>query len=218
MASSSIVGDMHISWHGHYTVKIQTGETVLVLDPYSPETGLGAFRAKTDIVALSNPSDSAMSYIEGIQGTPMVIDSPGEYSLKNMSLHALRWRADNGGERSLQRWNIEDMVALHVGALNRDLADGELQELEKTDVDILFLPVGGGSGLTTKQALALVTTIEPKVVIPIHFKVKGAQEALDDVDVFAKEMGIDPKAREKKCIIKAKQLPQDDLLTILLSP
>lgn len=209
---------MHISWHGHYTVKIQAGETTIVIDPYSPETGLTPFRAKANFVGLSHPTDATMSHVDGIQGEPVVLKSPGEYATAGFTLHALGWHDGAGNERTLQRWHIEDIVLLHVGALDREMTDVEMQELEKTNIDVLLLPVGGGTGLTTKAALSLVGKIEPRIVIPIHFKLPGAKESLEGVDQFAKEMGVSPSKRESKVILKSKNIPQDELATILLMP
>lgn len=208
---------MHITWHGQYTVRIQAGDTVLLLDPLSPETGLVPVRGKVQVVALSNPADPTMSYLNG-ESEAVIFDSPGEYETAGLALRAIDWRAEDGSERSLMRWHIEDMTLLYVGALNRELKDTELQELEKTNVDVLITPVGGGSGLTTKQALALVTTIEPRVVIPIHYELPRLKERLEPVDQFAKEMGLNPKQVEKKLILKANKLPTEDMLTVLLEP
>jgi L-ascorbate metabolism protein UlaG (beta-lactamase superfamily) len=209
---------MHISWHGHYTVKIQSDNAVIILDPHSAASGLTPLRLQAQIVALSSPSDPTMSYTEGLKGEPLLIEFPGEYSILGHTLHALGWHDEQGHEHSVQRWTIEDLVLLHLGALNRPLTDLELQELEKTDIDILLLPIGGGSGLTTKQALGLVTTFEPKVVIPIHYAIPGIKESLESVEHFAKEMGVNPGQREKKVIIKKKGLSDEHLQTFLLSP
>jgi len=209
---------MHISWHGQYTVRIVTKDITLVIDPYSPEAGLPPFRSKADIVSLSNPTDKAMSHVAGIQGEPVIVDTPGEYSLKNMTLYAYPWVDTNGVERALQRWEIEGMSVLYLGSINRDLSDNELAHIERTDIDILLVPVGGGSALGSGKALGVVSTIEPRVVIPIHFAVPGLKEKLDSIDTFAKEMGVNPKNREKKVIIKPNSLPHEDVQTILLKP
>lgn len=208
---------MHISWHGHYTLKITVGDVTLLIDPLSPETGLTPVRGKVNVVALSNPSDPTMSYLDGVDEA-VVLNSPGEYETAGLALRAIAWRADDGSERSLMRWHIEDMMVLHVGALNRELTDTELQELEKTDIDVLAVSIGGGSGLNTKQALALITTIEPRVVIPIHYHLPKIKEKLEPLDQFAKEMGLDPKTAEKKVILKASKLPTEDVMTVLLAP
>lgn len=194
---------MQLSWHGKYTIKIISKDTTLVLDPY-------ALRAKADVVALSNPSDPNMNQLSGIQGEPFVIDTPGEYSVKEFTLHSIGWHGEDGSERSLQRWMVEDMVILHVGALNRDLQEQELRELERVDIDVFLVPIGGGSGLTIKQALNMISTIEPRVVIPINYT--------DNVKAFADEMGVGSVVAEKKAILKASKLPSEDMQTIILAP
>ena len=212
-----IVYTMHITWHGQYTVRIQTKDTGIVLDPHSPDSGLSPLRAKTDIVALSNPASADMSYTKNFQGDFVLIDTPGEYSFEDVTLHALGWHADDGTERNLQRWTIEGVTLLHVGALQRDLSDDELRELERTGIDILLVPVGGGSGLTADQALNMVSTIEPRIVIPIHYNIPKVSEKLEPVDNFAKEMGVTSVKPEKKYTVRAKQLPQDEVETVILS-
>lgn len=209
---------MHISWHGHYTVKIQVGEKVLILDPYSPKTGLAPWRATADIVALSNPSDPTMSYRDGIKGEYVLIDTPGEFEVSGFGVYALGWYTPEGHLRSVQRWNIDGMTILHVGALNRPLTATELQELEKTGIDILLVPIGGGGSLTGEEAGKLITTIEPRVVIPIHYALPSLNEKLESMASFAKQMGIPVTTVEKKLVLKANKLPQDETVTMLLGP
>ncbi len=209
---------MQITWHGQYTVKIASKETTLALDPYAPSVGLSPFRAKADVVALTNPSDPSMSNLSGIQGDPLVINTPGEYSFKEYMLHAIGWNNADGTEQSVQRWMVEEMFVLHVGALNRELNEQELQELEKVDIDVLLIPIGGGSGLTTSQAMKMITTIEPRVIIPIHYDLPGLKEKLTSVKAFAEEMGISAPKPEKKLLLKKNRLPQEDVQTVILAP
>jgi len=209
---------MHIYWYGEYCIKIQSKELTVVIDPYSQDTGLSSFRGKADIVALTNPADEKMSYVKGVSGDPMIMAGPGEYSIKGSTLMAVPWRDGDGSERTIQRWEIEGITILNLGSLNRELEDEELQKLEVTGIDLLFLPIGGGEGITLKQALTVMTTVEPRVVIPIHYGVKGLKEKLDGLDKFAKEMGVDAKSAEKKVVIKKSTLPQEDMITVLLSP
>lgn len=209
---------MQISWHGQYTVKIVSKETTLVLDPYATTLGISPFRAKAELVALSNPSDPSMSNRSGIQGDPLIIDTPGEYSFREFSLHSIGWSDSDGNERSLQRWMVEDIVLLHIGSLNRDLNQEELQELERSDIDIFLAPVGGGAGLSMTQAMKMITTIEPRIVIPIHYSLPGLTEKLDSVKSFAEEMGVSATPTDKKLIVKKNKLPQEDMQTIILAP
>lgn len=209
---------MHVTWHGLFTIKIQTGDITLILDPYSPDTGLSPFRSRADIVSLSNPSEPSMSHLDGITGDPFIIDTPGEYSVKNIGLHSISWRPENTPERSVQRFMIEKLTLLHLGALSRPLSNGELQEIEKTDIDVLFLPVGGGASLGLDEAMKFLTVIEPRIVIPINFALPKLKQKLTSLEAFAKEVGVDPKKSEKKTIIKPTRLPQEEMQTIILSP
>lgn len=209
---------MQLSWHGQYTVKVVSKETTLVLDPYATSLGISPFRAKAEIVALSSPSDADMSNLSGIQGTPLVIDTPGEYSFREYSLHSIGWNDETGTERNLQRWMVEDIVILHVGALNRDLNEQELRELERVDIDVFLVPVGGGSGLSLAQAMKMITTIEPRIVVPIHYALPGLKEKLNPVKAFVEEMGVSTTSPEKKLVLKKNKLPQEDMQTIILAP
>lgn len=208
---------MQITWHGQYTVKITSKDDVLVLDPYAPEVGLSPFRAKATIVALSNPTNKSMSHISGVQGEYFLVNTPGEFSIRGFTAHAIGWEAPDGSERALQLWVVEDVSILHLGQLNRDLTDKELQELERIGIDVLLLPVGGGESLNLKQAMNLLTTIEPRLVIPIHYKLPGLKEKLDSVDQFTKELGVSVSP-EAKLTLKAKHLPEEEMQTVVLKP
>ena len=207
---------MHITWHGQYTMKIQTGEVVIVLDPVGPEAGISSFKGKATLVGLTNPTDPTMSHVSGVQGEPLVIDSPGEYSFDGLSLQAFGWHAKDGTERSLQRWRIEGLTLLHLGARPTPLTEQELQDVQQLPIDVLFLPIGGGSGLNLKDALALLTTIEPRVVIPLHYKIPKVAEQLGEVKAFAEEIGLESTKPLDKVLLKANKLPEADLEAIIL--
>lgn len=192
---------MHVTWHGKYTIKIVSGETVLVFDPHE------GFRAKANLVSLSNPADKSMSDLSGIQEDPLVLQHPGEYSFRGMTARAIGWYDEAGHERTVQRWEIEQMVLLHVGALTRGLTDDELAEIERTAIDILLLPVDGTT-LPLKTALDLLTKIEPRVVIPTNFT---------NVKQFAEEMGVDAANAQPKFLAKANKLPAEDMETVILT-
>ena len=201
---------MQLSWHGQYTIKVVSKETTLILDPSS--------RLKADILSFSNPSDPEMSNISGATPETTIIDTPGEYSLRHFTLHSIGWNTEDGTERNLQRWMIEDIVLLHVGALNRDLNEQELRELELVDIDVLFAPIGGGNGMTKEQAMKMITTIEPRIVVPIHYAVPGSSEKLDALKPFLEEMGVESSQPEKKLILRKSKLPQEDMQTVILAP
>jgi len=209
---------MIITWHGLFTLKIASKETTILIDPYAPDQAASPIKSKADIVALTNPNNPELSYTRSVPGDPHIINTPGEYAISDATLYAQPWRNQDGVECSLHRWHIEDTVLVHLGALNRTLTDKELQELEKTNIDILFLPIGGHGTLDTQQALELLNVIEPNMVIPINFASNKSKANRDTVETFAKEMGVNPKETAAKLNITGRKIDRENLTTVILEP
>ncbi len=86
-------------------------------------------------------------------------------------------------------------------------------------VDILFIPVGGVFTIDWKSASAIISQIEPRIIIPMHYKVpgvKGELLKLDPVDNFCKERGVSSKDAVNKFSIKKKDLPQEGSETVIM--
>jgi len=199
---------MTISWHGHYTVKITTPATTLVIDPHGKSNSFPPFRGKANVVALSNPSETAMSYLDGLQGNPIILTTPGEYSLAGFSLRAIGWHDKSGQEKSLHRWIIDNLTVVHLGSLTRKLTDQELQQLEQTTIDILLLPLNTSDSFPLKESMSLVTLIEPRIVVPINY---------DSAKEFAQEMGVNPRQAEPRLTVSRSKLPEEGTKTVILS-
>ena len=76
----------------------------------------------------------------------------------------------------------------HLGDLGQPLTANQIEEIGS--VDVLLIPVGGGTTISASQAAALVRSMEPKIVIPMHYKTPALTKELDTVDKFLKEMGL----------------------------
>ena len=101
-----------------------------------------------------------------------------------------------------------------MGDLGQILDAKQLEELEGTD--ILLIPVGGTYNLNAKQAVEVISQIEPRIVIPMHYKVEGLKLDIDGVDKFVKELGLAPRYEEKLKISK-RDLPQEETELVILS-
>ena len=67
------------------------------------------------------------------------------------------------------------------------------------DIDILFLPIGGGDVLDVPPATKLAVKLEAKLIIPMHYD----QTSLK---TFLKEIGVDSKTPVDKLTIKKKDV------------
>jgi L-ascorbate metabolism protein UlaG (beta-lactamase superfamily) len=107
-----------------------------------------------------------------------------------------------------------DIALAHLGDLGHNLTDQEFEQLE--DVDVLFVPVGGGSVLSAKTAVELISSVQPRIVIPCHFKMPDLKAPLDPVDKFLREFGAGKLEPQSKVKITKKDLPQEETEVILM--
>jgi L-ascorbate metabolism protein UlaG (beta-lactamase superfamily) len=75
--------------------------------------------------------------------------------------------------------------------------------------------VGGGDTISAEQAAALVRSIEPKIVIPMHYKTLTLTKELDNVDKFLKNMGLTEAVPLPKLNISRSQLPLTTTVMVL---
>ena len=101
-----------------------------------------------------------------------------------------------------------------MGDLGHLLADAQVEAIG--DIDVLMIPVGGTYTLDAKTAAAVIGQIEPKIIIPMHYKVPGLEVMLDGVEKFIKELGLDPEKTDKYKISK-KLLPAEEMKLIVFN-
>jgi hypothetical protein len=58
--------------------------------------------------------------------------------------------------------------------------------------------------------------IEPKIVIPMHYNVKGLENKLSPLSKFTEEMSLKSKTAIPKLVVKYKDLPTTDSEVIIL--
>ena len=210
---------MVITWYGQSCFKLQSGELVGVIDPFSRDIGLTPPRFKSDFILVTHDHFDHNN-VESIPDSPFIINGPGEYEIKGVSVRGVQTFHDSseGKERGLNTIymiEIEGIKVCHMG----DFGEKALREetLDAMgDVDILLIPVGGTHTIDADEAAKIINQIEPRVVIPMHYKVPGLKVAIDPVETFLKEMGVKSREAEDRYTIKQKDLPVDDMKIVLL--
>jgi len=220
---------MNIVWHGQSFFEIgvknrKEGETKIVIDPFESDfVGLKFPKTEGDVVAISH-SHKDHSNAKGVLGSPFIIDTPGEYEIKDVFIKGIPAFHDNsnGKERGNVIMFTITAEGMKVGFLS-DLGQKELTSQQIDDlgnVDILLIPVGGTYTIGPKDAAEIISQIEPGIVIPMHYKIPGLKIEVEDVSKFLKEMGSEAIEPLPKIKIISKDLPEDDeeMKIILLTP
>jgi len=213
---------MIITYIGHSCFKIQdkTGSEgiTVVTDPFANSVGLKIPNFEANIITVSHDHHDHNN-IKALRGQPFIINSAGEYDIHGVMIEGIEAYHDSQqgeklGKNIMYRIEFDDITIAHLGDLGHILDNKQLEKLVGTD--ILLIPVGGKYTLDATKAVEVVSQIEPRIVIPMHYKVAGSKVDIDGVEKFTKEMGVKPTEEEKLKISK-KDLPQEDMELVILS-
>ena len=212
---------MIINWLGQSCFKIQDKDATLVTDPYGASVGFKLPRLSADIVTTSHDHDdhNNVSAVSGVNGSPFIISGPGEYEIKGIFVYGIpAWHDKSEGKErganTIYRIEVEGISIVHLGDLGHTLSEETVAKLE--GVDILLIPVGGKWTIGAHEAVEVISELEPRIVIPMHYKIPGLKVDVDPVDKFLKEMGASKAEKLPKLKIVKKDLPQEETKVILL--
>ncbi len=191
-----------------------------MIDPFSKEIGLKPPKIKDDIVLVSHNHDDHNN-VEELPAESFLINTPGEYEKKGVAIRGISSYHDKteGKERGLNTIYVikaEDMTICHLGDLGQEkLTENQVDDIG--DVDILLVPVGGNYTINAKEAMGVIGQIEPKIIIPMHYKIKDLKIDLEGPEKFVKELGLAPEKVDKYKIAK-KLLPLEEMRLVMFDP
>jgi hypothetical protein len=187
---------------------------VVITDPCPPDSGYSVAKQPADVVTVSRKDDPGYSYTEIITGDPLVLDAPGEYEKGGILITGVATKRPDGFRNVLFVYEMDGIRIGHLGLPGTAAAASGLDELK--NVDILLLPVGGGNSLAAAAAADIMTTVDPRVAVPMNYKTPV--ESLDHapLDSFIKETGTKAEPQQRVQYTKA-GLPQD-LTVVFLEP
>jgi hypothetical protein len=208
---------MNIEWRGEGCFEIATtgGHFSLITELPNRESGLSAPRTKTDM-QLSIWGDLEDTLFSQEENNRFVIAGPGEYELKDVFVSGIKINSEGTSIKTAYLIKLEEISIGYLGEITKKEITPEITGFFE-GVDILLIPIGGNGMLDADGATELVNQIEPKIVIPMYYKIPGLKRKADTLEQFLKEMGVSVKP-EEKLLIKKKDLGFEDTKIIPLMP
>ena len=108
---------------------------------------------------------------------------------------------------------VDGVSVCHLGDLGHALTTGQVEEID--NVDVLLLPVGGVSTINAPMAAEVIRQLEPKAVIPMHYKTEALNRGLEPVEKFLEEMGIKQIDSQPKLSLSKSNLPVSTQVFVL---
>ncbi len=214
---------MNIIWYGQncfqiIVQKIKDNPVKIVIDPLEDGIGLKMPKMEADILLKS----SAYVKYGDIKAQGFLIDKPGEYDIKEVFIHGIDCvnKDDKNKDIIIYIIEAEDIRICDLGRFSKnELSDSVLEKIGQ--VDILILPIGGtnnGGIISSEQAVRIIKQIEPRIVIPMLYKVSGLNVKLENQEKFLKAMTQKTIEAQDKLSIKKKNISDKGTEIVLLKP
>jgi L-ascorbate metabolism protein UlaG (beta-lactamase superfamily) len=208
---------MEIVWLGHSSFRIKGAQTTVITDPVPPDVGYAPSKQAARIVTLSHPHPGH-SFVQNVTGEYRAISGPGEYEIANTLIIGLATFHDavQGAERGKNTVfviEIDEVTVCHLGDIGHTLTPQQIEAVG--NVDILLVPVGGVSTINATGAAEIVRRLEPKVVVPMHYKTPALKRELDPVDRFLQEMSVKDATPRPKITFTKNNLPASTQVFVL---
>jgi L-ascorbate metabolism protein UlaG (beta-lactamase superfamily) len=200
---------MEINWLGHSCFRIKGKQATVITDPYPPDLGYSLGKPTANIVTVSH-QHAGHSYVQGIAGESRVVKGPGEYEINGVLITGIatfhdQEKGQKRGKNTVYLIEVDDVSLCHLGDLGHVLTAEQVEDLD--NVDVLLLPVGGVSTINAPLAAEVVRQLEPKAVVPMHYKTEALSWELEPVDRFLKEIGVKQIEPQPKLSFTRSSLP-----------
>ena len=217
---------MEIKYLGHSAFLIKTKTARIVTDPYDSEmVGLKFPKTEADIITVSHhhKDHNQFKNVSGIgDANPLMIDMPGEFEKMGVRIFGFqsfhdKTQGSERGENIMYKFESEGISVLHCGDLGVIPEESFLETIG--EVDILLVPAGGFYTIDSDEAVSLVKKIEPKIVIPMHYKTEKSsvysESKLTAVSEFTKKFGLDNAVPLPKLFYKKEEIEQEMKVIVL---
>ncbi len=173
---------MEIKWIGQssFLIKNSLGKKILI-DPMQIYSYIQKYDLKPDIITFSHSHNNEFIN-DCIISNFKIINNSSHFKNEYFSIKGFKTYRDNfsgfkRGENIIYLFEIDGFRLCHLGSLGHFLSDELIDKL--TDLDFLFIPIGGHFCLDGYLSAKLAMSLNPKYIIPMCFKTSSESFYLD---------------------------------------
>jgi L-ascorbate metabolism protein UlaG (beta-lactamase superfamily) len=189
---------MQVEWYGQSAFRLTDGATTVFIDPFDDVAPVAQRGLRWDYPAIEGVQADLLlvthehfdhNGVGAIAGEPPTLRSTAgrlESPIGEVLAVASEHDAAAGTERgpnTLFAFTLGGRRVAHLGDLGQsDLREEQAQALG--DVDLLFVPIGGGPTIGAEQAAMVAGRLSARIVVPMHYRTERI-DFLEPVDAFA---------------------------------
>jgi len=175
-----------LHWYGHACFLLSGEQTKLMTDPFNEKVGYRLPEDTPDFVTVSHEHHDHAS-VGLVNGTPTVKrdavkQTLGEFVVYGVETHHDTEGGNKRGNNMVFVFEHQGMRIAHLGDLGHTLSGQQIEAIGP--VDVVLIPVGGVYTINAQAACHVVSSLKPRLVIPMHYKTRDLAIALEEVQEF----------------------------------
>lgn len=204
---------MWVRWHGHACFELRDSSTV-IMDPHDGKSiGIPVPSLRGDVILVSHDhfDHNCVRMVKGQNIS--VIREPIMTVERGVRIQGFETFHDTNsgskrGNNIVFKLELDGISFCHLGDLGHMLSQEYISQM--SPVDVLFVPVGNIFTLDVKTAASLVKAINPKVAVPMHYRIGGLSLSIRPVDDFLKGFSAESIVRVGNEVeLKQEDLPEE---------
>lgn len=211
---------MEITWYGHSCFRLtERNYATVVTDPFDHKAvGYDSLKLKAELVTISHDAPGHNNS-DAVKGATHILTGAGEFEIGDVFITAVQ-TGGNGAKKNkgktrntLYVFDYDGITVAHLGDMEEVPTQSEVEALGT--VNVLLVPVGGGSSLNAAKAAEVVSLIEPNIVVPMHYSTPDTKLKLDSLNKFLKEMGLGKIDAQPSLKVTRSGLPDETRVVVL---
>lgn len=183
-AAQAQTDGVQVRWLGHTCFLFSGNGRQVLVNPFRALGCTAGYRVpsvNSDVVLISSRLFDEGGTLEGLPGNPDILSDAGVYDLAPLRFQGIGVPHDRQGGRRfgtnmIWQWRQGGLNIVHLGGAAAPLGIEEQILLGRPDV--LLVPVGGGpKAYDPDEAIEAIRTLNPRLVIPTHFRTAAADAA-----------------------------------------
>ncbi len=200
---------VYVSWYGQAMFLIERPGLKILTDPFSPEIGYSFPDVEASVITVSHDHFDHNN-TAAVKGNPVIIKEANPLLFGIVTFEGLVTHHDDAegtkrGKNIMFRWELEEIVFAHMG----DYGEAGLKDEQKSflsQAHVLMIPVGGRYTIDGKQAQQVITEVNPRITIPMHYKTPALNLELQEIENFTEGLK-NVKFVGGKATLEARELP-----------
>lgn len=201
-----------IKFHGHACISLHYKDLVIVIDPHDGASiGLPTPSVKGDVVLVTHDhfDHNATNVVSKPDSVILSSHLGGKrLSVKGVDLEIEGIKVSHDKQSGKRRgWvsaykvSLNKFVVIHLGDIGDYPSDEAFSKLSQPRPDVLFIPVGGFYTVEPYEAWEIAAKINPRIIVPIHYWVKGLNLPIKPLQDFllASKTGKEEKDHLELC-------------------